>query len=1069
MNFRRDFQFDPLSEEAAQLGNQDDLSNIDWSNPMEFMKSMGGPMPEFASPAKVRKEAREYSSNIFTSYELLNQILQRHEATIHKRWTGKTRQQRLQILLKAWPAMSASHRPDFEAFRRESNQQRESGSKFKDQFMWPCINQEDLLQPRMMLLLLNARGRNPPPVFAAVDNNAMHLGLVTKALVPAFLNEHTMILHGAATANDYGKLLDWDSHPDAFDWMNTRKQFLPGEGILVLESQARLMSFLVDFCHEILHEVPTTTITSDTYPIQPEPSFKNDGDTSGYTSLAVMAAEAPYRLPLSLDLDRVASLLEAQMLAAEDHIWSLREDPAYFSDQFREIQDHRQEMLPDTEGKPHPVTHRLREHTLWSRVIFAMLMDAYSTLDAITELHRQARHLSVLQKKYTKQIKPTEDLPQDYLVALLRFRFFLQQTAKGPLDQLKIAVPASPPMRKFFVRDTPIDKNSTKILVMSRRGVKMDKVETQLIWLLQTLWEDDRNLFLAQLPMVVDELQRLLQAEPKADVLISTHVAKIIGDLAIVAQCLKQLELYQPWAQQFEMIAFEYEDDFKKQLTTLQKPVKELHGAFMKKSLDDVAKLAEPSGGKFTYPYSKRRTKETVDTLRQAESRLDAIWAKIDDLTKATVANFKDTSLYRLLSQPRTLRRTAEWVEPEQGKDKKTPSLDKDLWSLDRPLSNLFFNDSEQATRKFDRGVQPKAKTKTKGDPRIEDKISTMTLEPEVTEPQQRFPVDSRALKVFRTIFFNPEVTSTPGSVVWNDFLYAMASVGFQIEKLYGSVWQFTPTKLDVERDFKFDEDLPDLGDEDWDDEFDGCECDESVECSCEDLGLTSEEKQRREPYTGSDAEYFYELKAYRSQRKHEVEEERQRLQRKKDKALKLDHDKQKEVQEAYKKLQHSKTEGNIPPIELHIVTTTDFNLYSSEFTQIWWDPYHSTRYIELYEMSKIKHTLGVPMGPGGIEPVQPQKKEKNEESLDEEGRMQGHIYFNSDTGCDLVNFEAPKYIGLNDYLIVTVPRSVALDPAVELGPTVKIPETFVFLGVRRETLRNWASAMNKRKRSPSL
>ncbi|KAM0297086.1 hypothetical protein ACHAPM_009955 [Fusarium culmorum] len=308
MNFRRDFQFDSFSDEAAQFDNQYDLSNIDWSNPMEFMKSLGGPMPEFASPAKVRKEAREYSSSIFASYEFLKQILQRHEATIQKRWTGKTRQQRLQILLKAWPAMSASHRPDFEAFRRETIQQRETGSKFKDQFMWPCINQEDLLQPRMMLLLLNARGRNPPPVFAAVDNNAMHLGKVAKALVPDFLNEHTMILHGAATANDYGKLLDWDSHPDAFDWMHIRKQFLPGEGLLVLELQARLMSFLVDFCQEILHEVPTDTITSDTYPIQPEPSLKNDGGTSGYTSLAVMAAEAPYRLPLTLDLEMILGI-----------------------------------------------------------------------------------------------------------------------------------------------------------------------------------------------------------------------------------------------------------------------------------------------------------------------------------------------------------------------------------------------------------------------------------------------------------------------------------------------------------------------------------------------------------------------------------------------------------------------------------------------------------------------------------------------------------------------------------------------------------------------------------------
>ena len=42
------------------------------------------------------------------------------------------------------------------------------------------------------------------------------------------------------------------------------------------------------------------------------------------------------------------------------------------------------------------------------------------------------------------------------------------------------------------------------------------------------------------------------------------------------------------------------------------------------------------------------------------------------------------------------------------------------------------------------------------------------------------------------------------GEVPWNDFLYAMTSVGFGAMKLYGSVWQLQPTKLDVERSIQF-------------------------------------------------------------------------------------------------------------------------------------------------------------------------------------------------------------------------------------------------------------------------
>ena len=271
-------------------------------------------MPTMSSPSEVRKEAKEKSQSIFAHYNVLREIVERHEATIQKRWTKKTRQQRLKILLKAWPNMPTSHRPDFEAFRKESKEQRERATNYRDNFMWPYINQEDLSQTRLMPLFINARGRNPPQAFAASDNDAMHLGLVTKAIVPIFLNEHTMILHSTTGPDDYGKLVSWDSHPDAFEWMHTRKQFLPGEGLNVLEVQARLLKFLVDCCHDILHEISPERLVSDAFVVQPEPDLTTDVDATGFASLAVMAAEAPYRLPANLDLQRLESLLKPRPL-----------------------------------------------------------------------------------------------------------------------------------------------------------------------------------------------------------------------------------------------------------------------------------------------------------------------------------------------------------------------------------------------------------------------------------------------------------------------------------------------------------------------------------------------------------------------------------------------------------------------------------------------------------------------------------------------------------------------------------------------------------------------------------
>lgn len=764
-------------------------------------------MPKLPSLAEVRREAEGKSHDVFAAYDTLSNIIQRHEATIQRRWSKKTRQQRLQVLLNAWPGMPASHRPDFEAYRKEPKEQRERGTRYRDHFMWPDINQEDLSQPKIMPLLLNTRGRHPPPTFAAADNDAVHLGLISKAVVPIFLNEHVMVLNGATTADEYGKLIAWKDHPDAFDWMRTQKQFRPGEGLIILEVQAHLMKFLVDFCYAILHEIPQAELISDAYPVQPEPPLKTDNDASGFASLAVMAAEAPYRLPERFDLPRLESLLEAKKSAAEDHVWALREDPMYFSHQFLEARDHQNEMLKDTQGRSHPATLRPQEHIFRARITGAILAEAYLSLESFAELHRQVQDLRRLQNKYKSNISPTEDLPEEYMVALLRFRHYLEHTAKVPMKRLEMVITASPPMRKFFIRDPPsdADANSSKMVVRNS-GVKMNKVERRLTWLLRNLWEDNYTLFLIGLPYLMDELERLLQSTPEADALISGHVIKILGDLSIIAQCSRQLGAYQPWARTFECASVDHRDNLKAEHAEWGKPWAQFLPALREQNLASAARLAQPSGGKLAYPIHKRRTKETVDALRRAEASLDACWAKIDEVIRVKVPTLRSTYVYRLLSQPRMLRRTAEWVEPTRPTTNNKVE-DPDLDVLNLPLSNVFLDHSED--RPQGPKVQPKVKAKTKGVPSAEPAAIPAAPEPDTSDPQPTFNVDARTLKVFRTLFFNPEVSSTPGSVIWNDFLHAMVSTGFRAEKLYGSVWQFSPTKLDVERSIHFHEPHP--------------------------------------------------------------------------------------------------------------------------------------------------------------------------------------------------------------------------------------------------------------------
>ncbi|EFX05786.1 hypothetical protein CMQ_3855 [Grosmannia clavigera kw1407] len=811
---RTNHQFDPF-EPHPELDNVDlsSLQGEDWSNPTNFLKMMtpnGMALPSVMTPDEVRREARERTTRLFADYHLLQDILERHEATVQRRWTKKNRAQKLAILLAAWPEMPTTHRPDFTASSKKAGSR---DVKLRGAYMCPYINQEDLVKSKTLLLLLNSRGRNHPSVFAAADGEAMHLGKVTMALQPGFLNHHVFMLNGMTRDREYGRLVAWDDHEDAFDWMHTRKQFLPGEGLLIVEAQERLMAFLVRCCRQILHGIPADNLLQDDlYAVQPEPRLKESTDTSGLASLAIMAEEAPYRVPADLDLGRIEALLAARTAAAEDHAWALREDPGYFAGYLAEAREHRLEMLKDLVGNVHPTLKPARAGILWSRVIGQVLVEAHFHVELYAELLAQAQQLRELQRQHAAQITPLDDLPEPYLAALLRFRHYLQQVAKGPMDQLKMSFIASPPMRPFFVRHVPESAESSKILTVSRPGVRMDPMADKLLWLLRTLWEDDRDLFLCRLPNVVDELDRLLTAEPRVREFVSPCIARVIGDLSILGECLRQLDMYQPWANGWENALVDRQDAIQREFAARTETEARVLTAVQEKNVATLRPYGDPSDNKFDYPVARRRSQANVDSLRAAERYLDVFWAKADELLRVHAKGSDGIAYKRLLAQKRLLQRTPAWVERPARPQSTTTAAE----ALAQPLATLHLNTETPSARKELRdaaaAVGAKTKAKTRGEASAVQSAEAKkqaTASASDLDPQPCFVVDARALKVFRIVFFDPAANTTPGEVGWLEFLHALQAVGFVAEKLYGSVWHFQPTTLDVERSIQFHEPHP--------------------------------------------------------------------------------------------------------------------------------------------------------------------------------------------------------------------------------------------------------------------
>ncbi len=168
----------------------------------------------------------------------------------------KTKDQRKKVLLAARPNMAAVHRPDMLALTKETPQQRANGSIYRDVYLWPYLNIEDLVRQRSLLLLLNSRGRHLPDAFAHADFEGVHVGSASGALRPAFLDSHTMLLNGQHTAETYGQLIAWKDNEDAFTWLRSGVGFHPGMGLMVMELQQEILRFLVQCCQTISGDFP---------------------------------------------------------------------------------------------------------------------------------------------------------------------------------------------------------------------------------------------------------------------------------------------------------------------------------------------------------------------------------------------------------------------------------------------------------------------------------------------------------------------------------------------------------------------------------------------------------------------------------------------------------------------------------------------------------------------------------------------------------------------------------------------------------------------------------------------
>ena len=455
-------------------------------------------------------------------------------------------------------------------------------------------------------------------MFVSSDFNSIHIGTVTQAIITPYLSGYTMLLKNENDPETYGRMLSWDEDSNAFDMMSRSVGIQPGEGLLVMEIQKRKMEFLLSCTKVILQDLNLNASDIPRQPYKEEDMLARSN--SEWQSLTMEMLEAPYRVPDRFEISKLKSFVNARRNQAIDHVWALREDPSYFQDTVLEWSEHRQEKILTADGRAHPV---LRKDLFWERVVGNMIVHAYTDFLIWHGLLEEIEEVRKIATQIAAKTKAHDDLPRsmEFENAISHFSYFVENATKDVLETWKVAMVASPPLRKHFAR-APQDPTNTRIQVTGKSSSASRK--DNLLWLMER-FTMDQQVFLFGTEYLCDELEREVRSNPANRERISGYMASLISDLSLLGEFKRQIDL----RSNGPLMVEDVEEDVKKaefeRKTSLLRRIYEVLSKHK-----DLASSALPLS-KFNHHSYKRRTKAVTDKMQQAERELDIFWAEVDD------------------------------------------------------------------------------------------------------------------------------------------------------------------------------------------------------------------------------------------------------------------------------------------------------------------------------------------------------------------------------------------------------------------------------------------------------
>ncbi|OTA86432.1 hypothetical protein M434DRAFT_15834 [Hypoxylon sp. CO27-5] len=713
-------------------------------------------------PGEVVNKAAELTSKIFQSQDELRAILGHYGEKICCRWRERGLVKREEILLKAWPNMTAARRPETISSLRslQTGSNNVFDSQTREAYTWPYINLKSLCTDDRLLLFLDSRSRNHPSVFAFSDLGAAGFGMKHAIIPVGYLYWCSMMIHVGTgeeeRSSQYGVLkfpdptsLDWDaSTSDTEDLSLDNIGIPPGEGILMLEIQERIMKFLVDCCRLILQDIPEAQgpLIGPTPPDVPSISPPLVDENSSPTSLETIRAEAPYRVPSMINFRQLHRLVSAHRSDAEDRFWALREDPAFFSEAIRGI------MAIFLSGGKVPVT----PNQLTSSVQ-RLLGTTYGDIvlwDELESLLEKIIELQIPSKKLTLRVRY-----ESYKATFDRLKDFTEDALEYFVSQIN-----------FF---TKIQFNTT---------VESAGATTTLI----------------------EEFERIIGANPRIKNELTETLKRGLGNLFLVDEVSRQLILHQPSPRElchggdFPTTLEDIDGDkpfpatnYRRRRGSKNKTASELLATISRASKisSDIYDTVKPLKNKNPYPIYKPMSPAKADGCIMLEKKLDAFWIRADGSFQEECGATPNELLKNYIAPRDVLseRRRLKIIEPIQPRPEPPPPQGDMVPRAYTTLSPISFPRTPVNEKKKKRGVRqapkedntPESTTSKQGE-------SRNTLEPPLKLP-------SEYMRVIRALFFTASAEEVPQQIKWRDFLSTMTRLGFQIQYIYGSSYNFIP------------------------------------------------------------------------------------------------------------------------------------------------------------------------------------------------------------------------------------------------------------------------------------